>query len=118
MRVGLNTLAFGNVEIVSTVRASGVGLVVGSEKGDLHALFSSELPAIAHNLELHSLRLQSVSFERTQAFSSQTGSDGSQRQPIPKNQHHSLSTSPSVPDQPSQIGPLLPTASGGLSVLA
>ncbi len=119
MRVGLNTEAFGNVEILTTVRASSVGLVVGSERGDLHSLLSAELPAITHNLEQHSIRLQTVSFEQRPAFSAHAGSGDSQRQPVPRNfRGSSASPSLSLTEQISDTSSRLPTVAGGLSILA
>jgi flagellar hook-length control protein FliK len=58
MRIGLNTSAFG------TVHASEVGLQIGSEKGDLRALLSNDIPGIAHNLQQQNLRLTQVSFQQ------------------------------------------------------
>ena len=74
MRIGLQTSAFGNVEVRTVVRTSDVGLVIGSEKGDLHSLLVNELPAVASNLQQQNLRLASVSFASGFAFSNNSGS--------------------------------------------
>jgi len=76
MRIGLNTSAFGSVEVHTLVHASDVGLVIGSEKGDLHALLAPELPGIASALQQQNLRLQQVSFHQNFAFSGNLGSGG------------------------------------------
>ncbi|HEX3819433.1 MAG TPA: flagellar hook-length control protein FliK, partial [Candidatus Sulfotelmatobacter sp.] len=77
MRIGLNTPSFGSVEVHTVVRANDVGLLIGSERGDLKSLLSSELPAIAGNLQQHDLRLNQVSFHQQGfGFSSQTPSGG------------------------------------------
>src|ERR1700682_2727712 len=46
MHIGLNTSAFGNVEVRTVIHASEVGLVIGSERGDLRSLLGSEIPGI------------------------------------------------------------------------
>lgn len=74
MRIGLNTTAFGSVEVRTTVRTSDVGLVIGSEKGDLHTLLANELPAVANTLQQQNLRLGSVNF--TQGFGSSNNASG------------------------------------------
>ncbi len=81
MRIGLNTSAFGNVEVHTTVHANEVGLAIGSEKGDLRSLLSSELPGIANSLQQQNLRLNEVNFHAQGfAFSNQMSS-GSDSQP-------------------------------------
>ena len=47
MRIGLNTQAFGSVEVQTVVHASDVGVLIGSEKGDLRSLLTNDLPGIA-----------------------------------------------------------------------
>jgi len=64
MRVGMNTSAFGNVEVRTVVHASDVGLTIGSEKGDLRAMLANDMPAIANNLQQQNLRLSSVSYSQ------------------------------------------------------
>jgi flagellar hook-length control protein FliK len=68
MRIGMNTSAFGNVEVRTTVHAGDVGLTIGSEKGDLRSLLTNDMPAIANTLQQQNLRLSNVSF--MQGFSS------------------------------------------------
>jgi hypothetical protein len=83
MRIGLNTAAFGNVEVRATVHANDVGVVIGSERGDLRSLLSNDLPAIANTLQQQNLRLNQVSFHQPSpgfGFSSQMSSGGD-RQP-------------------------------------
>jgi hypothetical protein len=74
MRIGLNTSAFGSVEVRTLVHASDVGVLIGSERGDLRSLLANELPAIVHSLQQQNLRLNQVSFEQGFGFSSQTDS--------------------------------------------
>lgn len=62
MHIGLQTLAFGNVEVHTVVRDSQVGLAVGSEKGDLRALLASEMPALQTTLRQQDLHLEHVRF--------------------------------------------------------
>jgi hypothetical protein len=76
MRIGLNTSAFGSVEVRTVVHASDVGLVIGSEKGDLRSLLATELPGIASTLQQQNLRLQQVNFHQGFAFSGNLGSGG------------------------------------------
>jgi hypothetical protein len=81
MRIGMATAAFGNVEIRTTVHANDVGVLIGSEKGDLRSLLSAELPGIAHTLQQHDLRLNQVNFQQGFASSSDlsSGSDARPR---------------------------------------
>ena len=62
MRIGMNTSAFGTVDVRTVVHASDVGLVIGSEKGDLRGMMSNEMPGISNSLQQQNLRLNSVSF--------------------------------------------------------
>ena len=80
MRIGLNTSAFGSVEVRTVVHANEVGVVIGSEKGDLRSLLSSELPGIANTLQQQNLRLNQVNFHGF-AFSNNMSSGGEQSQP-------------------------------------
>jgi hypothetical protein len=80
MRIGLNTSAFGNVEVRTVVHASDVGLSVGSEKGDLHSLLSNELPAIANSLQQQNLRLTQVNFHQGGGLSGNLSSGGESQQ--------------------------------------
>lgn len=78
MRIGLNTPAFGNVEVRTFVRSNDVGVQIGSEKGDLPALLLNDIPGIANSLQQHDLHLTHVSFHPAQgfAFSSDSSPQG------------------------------------------
>lgn len=77
MRIGMNTAAFGNVEVHTVVHANDVGILIGSEKGDLRSLLANELPGIASTLQQQNLRLNQVNFHQTGfAFSNQMSSGG------------------------------------------
>jgi hypothetical protein len=76
MRIGLNTSAFGNVEVRTIVHASEVGLVIGSERGDLRSLLGSEIPGIANTLQQQNLRLNEVNFHQGFTFSGNASSGG------------------------------------------
>jgi hypothetical protein len=76
MRVGLSTSAFGNVEVRTVVHASEVGLVIGSERGDLRTLLGNEIPGIANTLQQQNLRLNEVNFHQGSTFSSNSSSGG------------------------------------------
>lgn len=80
MRIGLNTSAFGSVEVRTVVHAGDVGLSVGSEKGDLHSLLSNELPTIAGSLQQQSLRLTQVTFHQGSGLSGNSSSGGGSQQ--------------------------------------
>lgn len=97
MRIGVNTSAFGSVEVHTVVRTNDVGLVIGSEKGDLHSLLSSELPAIANNLQQQNLRLNSVSFMQGFASPNNAGGGGGNFQ-----QRSFAPAPPSPPDPGSE----------------
>jgi len=81
MRIGLNTSAFGSVEVRTVVHANEVGVQIGSEKGDLRSLLSNELPGIASTLQQQNLRLNQVNFHQGFAFSNNMSSGGQQSQP-------------------------------------
>jgi len=76
MRIGLNTSAFGNVEVRTVVHASEVGLVIGSERGDLRSLLGSEIPGIANTLQQQNLRLNEINFHQGFTFSGNLSSGG------------------------------------------
>ncbi len=80
MRIGMNTSAFGSVEVRTVVRASEVGLIIGSEKGDLRGLLSNDLPAISNTLQQQNLRLNGVSFTQGLAFSNDASGGGNSPQ--------------------------------------
>jgi len=64
MRIGMNTSEFGSVEVRTVVHANDVGLQIGSERGDLRSLLSSEIPGIANTLQQQNLRLTQVNFHQ------------------------------------------------------
>jgi flagellar hook-length control protein FliK len=80
MRIGMNTSAFGSVDVRTTVHANDVSLVIGSEKGDLRTLLANDLPAIANTLQQQSLRLNSVNFMQGFAFSNNFSGGGNSQQ--------------------------------------
>jgi len=80
MRIEMNTTAFGGVEVRTTVHANDVGVVIGSERGDLRSLLSTELPGIAQSLQQQNLRLNQVNFHQSFAFSNNLSS-GTNSQP-------------------------------------
>jgi hypothetical protein len=120
MRIGLNTSAFGNVEVRTLVQASDVGLVIGSEKGDLHSLLATELPGIVKTLEQQNLHLQEVNFHQGFSFSGglSSGSDSSPRSFVPRPQAHFplLETKGKHPGKP-EMAEGLPSRHSGLSIL-
>jgi hypothetical protein len=80
MRIGMNTSAFGSVEVRTVVHANDVGLVIGSEKGDLRTLLANDMPAITNTLQQQNLRLNSVNFMQGFAFSNNASGGGDSRQ--------------------------------------
>lgn len=81
MRIGLNTQAFGSVEVRTVVHASDVGVLIGSEKGDLRSLLTNDLPGIANTLQQQNLRLAQVSFQQQGFTASSDSSSGGNAQP-------------------------------------
>ena len=64
MRIGMNTSEFGSVEVRTVVHANDVGVQIGSERGDLRSLLSTEIPGIANSLQQQNLRLTQVNFHQ------------------------------------------------------
>lgn len=60
MRVGLRTESFGAVQVHTTVSEKQVEVALGSERGDLRSLISSDLPSLQTSLQQHDLRLHEV----------------------------------------------------------
>ena len=123
MRIGLNTAEFGSVEVRTTVHASDVGVLIGSEKGDLRSLLTPELPGIASTLQQQDLRLAQVSFHQ-QGFSfagnssfsggnSQSRSFASRPQPAIGSPEESSGAEPVRASDP-----LMSQQGAGLSILA
>src|SRR5579863_3329755 len=121
MRIGLNTSAFGTVEVRTQVRANEVGLAIGSEKGDLRSLLANEIPGLATRLQQQSLRLGQVNFHQSSASSGSSSSEGnSQRRFFAQSARvHSSGTESA---EPSSALPGITETSrsrhAGLSVLA
>lgn len=80
MHIGLNTSAFGSVEVHTIVHANEVGVSIGSEKGDLRSMLANELPGIVNTLQQqHNLRLDHVNFQQGYTPSNHQGRDAQQR---------------------------------------
>jgi flagellar hook-length control protein FliK len=87
MRIGLNTSAFGNVEVRTVVHANDVGVQIGSERGDLRSLLGNDLPAITNHLQQQNLRLSEVNFHQAgfgSSGNSASGGDSQQRSFTPQ----------------------------------
>lgn len=120
MRIALNTSAFGSVEVRTTVRTSDVGLVIGSEKGDLRTLLANEMPAIANTLQQQNLRLNSVNFMQGFAFSNNAsgGGDSQQRSFVPTRGMADSAPSEAMPDDSADPPPASGWGGGSISILA
>jgi flagellar hook-length control protein FliK len=128
MRVGMNTSAFGDVEVRTTVHASDVGLTIGSEKGDLRGMLANDMPAITNTLQQQNLRLNNVSFTQGSGFSNHSsgGGDGSQQRsfvPHPASTNYESSSGTSAATAAEDFREVLPPAALGgagssLSILA
>jgi len=121
MRIGLNTSAFGNVEVRTVVHANDVGVLIGSEKGDLRSLLANELPSIASTLQQHDLRLNQVHFHQGFAFSNNmtSGGDSQPRSFTPRSTVSALPVEAQGGEsgEPAEL-PGARSRSGGLSILA
>ena len=120
MRIGLTTNAFGNVEVRTVVRSNDVGIQIGSEKGDLPALLSNDIPGIANTLQRQDLNLAQVNFHQQGFVFSGDASAGGQAQPrwfASRPQPFSASSAePPIPEAaPAEA---TSTRTGGLSILA
>jgi hypothetical protein len=121
MRIGMNTSAFGNVEVRTVVHASDVGLVIGSEKGDLRTLLANDMPAITNTLQQQNLRLNSVNFMQGFAFSNNAsgGGDPQQRSLVPMRvPANSMSAEAAVEDSSERLAMAEFGSGGSLSILA
>lgn len=121
MRIGMNTSAFGSVEVRTVMRANDVGLVIGSEKGDLRTALANEIPAITNSLQQQNLRLNSVNYMQGFAFSNNfSGGGGSQQRSYAPNPAPSSLTSDSEANAPAESAPMAAFVSGtsSLSILA
>jgi flagellar hook-length control protein FliK len=121
MRIEMNTSAFGNVEVRTVVHANDVGLVIGSEKGDLRTLLANEIPVITNTLQQQNLRLNSVNYMQGFAFShNASGGGDSQPRSFVPNAPNNYAPSPGAAEAPAESAPLayLAGANGNLSILA
>ena len=120
MRIGLNTSAFGNVEVRTVVRSSDVGIHIGSEKGDLRSLLSNDIPTIANALQRQDLHLTQVSFHQQGfAFSSDASAGGHAQARSFALKTHSFNdqiTEQPIPEPAPEARPS--TSRGGLNILA
>jgi hypothetical protein len=121
MRIGMNTAAFGTVDVRTVVHASDVGLVIGSEKGDLRGLMTNEMPGINNSLQQQNLRLNNVSF--MQGFASSGNGNGSggsfqQRSFAPQQSSSNSSLPEPVDDSVEAASAGTYGSSRGLSILA
>jgi hypothetical protein len=120
MRIGMNTSAFGSVEVRTVVHANDVGLVIGSEKGDLRTLLTNDMPAITNTLQQQNLRLNSVNFMQGFAFSNNAsgGGDSQQRSFVPMRAPSGAGLSEATVDDSLELSLAGEFAGGGLSILA
>jgi hypothetical protein len=125
MRIGMNTSAFGSVEVRTVIHASDVGVVIGSEKGDLRGLLTNEMPAISTSLEQQNLRLSNVSFMQGFASGGNMGGGGNAQQqrpfsPAPSCASPNPEASSGSAHEPAELPPwqISSFGIGSLSVLA
>ena len=122
MRIGMNTSAFGTVDVRTVVHASDVGLVIGSEKGDLRGLMSNEMPGITNSLQQQNLRLNSVSFMQGFASSGNGngsgGGDSQQRFFVPQRGYSDSQLAEPVVDSVESTSASEYSSRRGLSILA
>jgi len=123
MRIGMNTSSFGSVEVRTVVHASDVGLTIGSERGDLRGLMTSEIPALSNSLQQQNLRLNSVHFMQGQGFSNPSFSGGSAQQQrsfnsAPQSPQYGASSEGLIEDSPEVLPVMASAGVGSLSVLA
>ena len=62
MHLGVQTQAFGNVEVHTVVRDSQVGLTVGSERGDLRTLLAPEVSGLQTTFRQQDLHFDNIRF--------------------------------------------------------
>jgi flagellar hook-length control protein FliK len=120
MRIGMNTSAFGSVDVRTVVHGNDVGLVIGSEKGDLRTLLANDMPAIANTLQQQNLRLNSVNFMQGFAFSNNASGGGDSRQQsfVPMRGASGSGRPEGAVADSSELSAAEEFASGGLSILA
>ena len=121
MRIGMNTSAFGSVEVRTVVHTGDVGLIIGSEKGDLRGLLANEMPALTNVLQQQNLKLNSVNFMQGFAFSNSGsgGGDSQQRPFVPTTTSASFGSSEIPRDDSGEVQPAEFSGAGSsLSILA
>ena len=119
MRIELNTAAFGGVEVRTIVHANDVGVVIGSERGDLRSLLATELPGIAHNLQQQDLRLNQVNFHQSFAFSNNQSAGNSGGNPQARSfRNAQVAPAEMRADSAEPEAPGVPGSPGRLSILA
>jgi hypothetical protein len=123
MRIGMNTSTFGSVEVRTVVHVGDVGLTIGSEKGDLHALMANELPAISNSLQQQNLRLSSIHFMQGQGFSNPSFTGGGAQQqrsfnPAPQMPTQYPASTENAAEELPEISPAMVNAGSNLSILA
>ncbi len=124
MRIGMNTSAFGSVEVRTVVHASDVGLTIGSEKGDLRGLLTNEMSAITTVLQQQNLKLNSLNFMQGSGFSNDGSAGGNphqQRAFVPSSATATSERSSGVlADDPAEPPPMRQFRGGAnnLSILA
>lgn len=89
MHMGLQTQAFGNVELHAVVRDSQVGLTVGSERGDLRTLLAPEVSGLQTTFRQQDLHFDSIRFLETNSGTTAGFSGGADSQPRSSSQQHS-----------------------------
>lgn len=62
MHIDLRSVAFGNVEVHTTVRESQIGLAVGSDRGDLHTFLTAEMPGLQAAFRQQEMRFDQIHF--------------------------------------------------------
>jgi len=122
MRIGLNTAAFGKVQVRTVIHASEVGVQIGSEKGDLRNLIANDLPGIANTLQQQNLRLAHVSFQQ-QGFASSADSSSSGGNPQPRSfaqrtNHLNDRVTETSTTEPASPADIRSAGRGTLSILA
>jgi hypothetical protein len=89
MHMGLQTQAFGSVEVHTVVRDSQVGLTVGCERGDLRTLLAPELSGLQTTFRQQDLRFDNIRFLDTNSGTTAGFSGGADSQPRSSNQQNS-----------------------------
>ena len=89
MHLGLQTQAFGNVEVHTVVRDSQVGLTVGSERGDLRTLLAPEVSGLQATFRQQDLRFDNIRFLDSSAGTTAGFSGGADSQGRSPSQPHS-----------------------------